>query len=113
MSIEVVCLQLCLVVTSLVLRGTAASSAHVLSRCIIQPCTNLHCHLIRSVTCHLPLWQNGRDLIHATAVTPGRNGYRPKSQHRELTIEKKILPTLSPAGTQTGDLSIRGPTLCH
>ena len=27
-------------------------------------------------------------------VTQGWNGYRNKSQHRKLTLEKKILPTL-------------------
>ena len=30
----------------------------------------------------------------ATAVTRGWNGYRNKSQHRKLTLEKKILPPL-------------------
>ena len=39
----------------------------------------------------------------ATAVTRRWNGYRNKSQHRKLTLEKKILPALlpglEPAGT--------------
>ena len=37
-------------------------------------------------------WQNDRDLLRATAVTRGWNGHRNKSQHRKLTLEKKILP---------------------
>ena len=35
-------------------------------------------------------WQNDRDLLRATAVTRGWNGYRNKSQHRRSTLEKKI-----------------------
>ena len=45
-----------------------------------------------AVTCHLHFWQNDRDLLRATAVTRGWNGYRNKSQHRKSTLEKKILP---------------------
>ena len=73
----------------------------------IQPCTGLQCHFIQShigrvyvclaVTCHLHFWQNVRDLLRATAVTRGWNGYRNKSQRRKLTLEKKILPPLLPA----------------
>ena len=44
-----------------------------------------------AVTCHLHFWQNGRGLLRATAVTQGWNGYQNKSQHRKLTLEKKIL----------------------
>ena len=44
-----------------------------------------------AVTCHLHFWQNDRDLLCATAVTRGWNGYQNKSQHRKLTMEKKIL----------------------
>ena len=47
-----------------------------------------------AVTCHLHFWQDVRDLLHATAVTRGWNGYRNRSQHRKLTLEKKILPPL-------------------
>ena len=63
---------------------------------------SLQCHFIRihihrvhvglAVTYHLRFWQNGRDLLRATAVTRGWNGYRNKSQHRKSTLEKKILP---------------------
>ena len=58
---------------------------------IIQPYTNLQCHFTEShirrvcvclaVTCHLHFWRNDRDLLRATAVTRGWNGYRNKSQH--------------------------------
>ena len=47
-----------------------------------------------AVTCDLRFWQNDRGLLRATAVTRGWNGYRNKSQHRKLTLEKKILPQL-------------------
>ena len=47
-----------------------------------------------AVTCHLHFGQNDRDLLRVTAVTRGWNGYRNKSQHRKLTLEKKILPPL-------------------
>ena len=47
-----------------------------------------------AVTCHLHFWQNDRDLLHATAVTRGWNGYRNKSQHRKLDLEKKNFPSL-------------------
>ena len=65
---------------------------------------HLQCHIIRShilrmhlclaVTCYLHFWQNDRDLLGATTVSRGWNGYRNKSQHRKLTLEKKILPPL-------------------
>ena len=44
-----------------------------------------------AVTRHLHFWQNDRDLLRATVVTRGWNGYRNKSQHRKSTLEKKIL----------------------
>ena len=37
-----------------------------------------------------------RPPAHTTAVTLGWNGYLYKSQHRKLTVEKKILPPLQP-----------------
>ena len=61
----------------------------------IQPGNRLQCHFTQSyickervclaVTCHLLLWQFDRDLLRATAVTLGWNGYRNESQHRKLT----------------------------
>ena len=66
------------------------------------PYNHVPCHFMQShirkvyaclaVTCHLHFWQNDRDLLRATAVTRWWNGYRNKSQHRKLTLEKKILP---------------------
>ena len=79
---------------------TAAVSAQVLC----TPYNHAPCHIMQShirkvyvclaVTCHLHFWQNDRDLLRATAVTRGWNGYRNKSQHRKSTLEKKILPPL-------------------
>ena len=46
-------------------------------------------HACLALTCHMYFWQNHRDLLHATAVTRGWNGYQNKSQHRKLTTEKK------------------------
>ena len=79
---------------------TAAVSAQVLC----PPYNHAPCHFMQShirevyaclaLTCHLHFWQNDRDLLHATAVTWGWNGYRNKSQHKFLTLENKILPPL-------------------
>ena len=73
--------------------------------CVLcAPYNHAPCHFMQShirkvyaclaVTCHLRFWQNDRGLLRATAVTRGWNGYRNKSQHRKLTLEKKILPPL-------------------
>ena len=84
----------------LVPHKTAAVSAQVLC----TPYNHAPCHFMQShirkvyaclaVTCHLHFWQNDRDLLRATVVTWGWNGYRNKSQHRKSTLEKKILPPL-------------------
>ena len=84
----------------LVPHETAAVSAQVLC----TPYNHAPCHFKQShirkvyaclaVTCHLRFWQNDRDLLRATAVTRGWNGHRNKSQHRNSTLEKKILPPL-------------------
>ena len=73
-------------------------------RVLCTPYNHAPCHFMQShirkvyaclaVTCHLRFWQNDRVLLRATAVTRGWNGYRNKSQHRKLTLEKKILPPL-------------------
>ena len=93
-------LQRCLVVTWLVPCETAAVLA--VSACFvytIQPCTMSHhfmqshirrVHTCLAVTCHVHFGQNDPDLLHATAVTRGWNGYRNKSQHRKLTMEKRF-----------------------
>ena len=52
------------------------------------------CKVCLAITCHLRFWQNDRDLLRATVVTRGWNGYRNKSQHRKSALEKKILPPL-------------------
>ena len=66
----------------LVPHETAAVSAQVLC----TPYNHALCHFMQSyirkvyaclaVTCHLHFWQNDRDLLRATAVTRGWNGYR-------------------------------------
>ena len=63
------------------------------------PCHFMQSHIRKmyaclALTCHLHFWQNDRGLLHATAVTREWNGYRNKSQHRKLTLEKKILQPL-------------------
>ena len=73
-------------------------------RVLCTPYNHAPCHFMQShirkvyaclaVTCHPHFWQNDRGLLRATAVTRGWNGYRNKSQHRKLTLEKKILPPL-------------------
>ena len=73
-------------------------------RVLCTPYNHAPCHFMQShirkvyaclaVTCHLRFWQNDRDLLRATAVTRGWNGYR--YQHRKLTLEKKI--PAAPAG---------------
>ena len=73
-------------------------------RVLCTPYNHAPCHFMQShirkvyaclaLTCHLRFWQNDRGLLRATAVTRGWNGYRNKSQHRKLTLEKKILPPL-------------------
>ena len=85
-----------------------------------QPCTSLQCHFIRNhirripvcldVTWHPRFWQNDQDLLRATAVLWGWNGYWDKSQHKKLTTEKKILPPLLP-GLDPRDLLITSPAL--
>ena len=54
--------------------------------------TYLRVHASFALTYHLHLhfWQNDRDLLRATAVTRGWNGYRNQSQHRKSTLEKTM-----------------------
>ena len=69
-------------------------------RVLRTPYNHAPCHFMQShirkvyaclaVTCHLRFWQNDRGLLRATVVTRGWNRYRNKSQHRKLTLEKKI-----------------------
>ena len=63
--------------------------------CVYPTCSHSPCRFMQSyirtvhaylaVNCHLHFWQNDRDLLRATAVTRGLNGYRNKSHHRKLT----------------------------
>ena len=53
-------------------------------------------HVCLAATRHMHCWQNDWDVLRVTAVTRGWNGYRNKSQHRKLTLEKKILPLFLP-----------------
>ena len=75
-------------------------------RVLCTPYNHAPCHVMQSyickahaylaVTCHLHFWQNDRELLRATAVIWEWNGYRNKSQHRKVTLGKKILPPLLP-----------------
>ena len=49
-----------------------------------------------AVTSHRHFWQNERYLVRATTVTRGWKGYRSKSPHKTLTLEKEILPPVRP-----------------
>ena len=55
-------------------------------------------HVCLAVTCHLHFRQNDRDLLRASAVHNTEVERIPKitSQHRKLTMKKKILPPLMP-----------------
>ena len=89
-------LQYYLVVASLVPHETAA----VLARSVytIQPCHVTSCKAACMFSCNPPFWQTGRDLLRATEVTRGWNGYQNKNQHRRFTLENKIiLQGLKPA----------------
>ena len=76
------------------------------SVCPIQPCTSLQCHFTRrqilrahlclAVSCHLHFWHNDWDLLRATAVTWGWNGYQNKSQQKVDPGEGNSTP--APAG---------------
>ena len=91
------------VLTVLASHETTAISAQVLWTSYNHaPCHFMQSHIRKmyaclAVTCYLHFWQNDRDLLRATAVTRGWNRYRNKSQHRELTLEKKILRPVLPA----------------
>ena len=74
--------------------------------------TNVRCIRVSlAVTCHLHFWQNDRDLLRATAVTRGWNGYQNKSQHRKFTVETEILPPLLQGFDWNGEVSITSPAL--
>ena len=95
LSTEVVYLKNFLVVTWLVPVNSLCSV------CTIQLCISLQCHFIWShicwvhvclaVTFHLHFEQNDQDVFCATSVTQGWSVYPNTSQHKKLTLEKKII----------------------
>ena len=113
-STQVVCLQRCLVLTWLVALETVAISAHSVNT--IRPCSIL-CHSMQShkhrvqvcfaVTCHLHFWQNGWDLLRATAVTQGWNRYHNRSEQRKkhATDVSGYKPSQQPPFTSCASLS--------
>ena len=62
-----------------------------------------------AVTCHLHFWQNDQDLLCATAVTQGWNGYQNESAQKVDPGEENF--PITPARTQTHDLSIMSQAL--
>ena len=99
LSIQVVYLQHYLVVAWLVPCETAAILVYVLCTpynlvpvYIVTSCkTTCVVYACLVVTCHLHCWQDDQDLL-----TWVWHRYQNKSQHRKLTLEKKILPPLMP-----------------
>ena len=85
---------LCTALAWLVLHETAAVSVYTIKPCTMSLHAKPHVHACLAVTCHLHFRQNDGDLLRAAAVTRGWNGYRNKSQHRRVTLEKKIFPPL-------------------
>ena len=67
-------------------------------------------HACLAVTCHLHIWQNDRDLLRATVVTRGWNGYRNKESAQKADPGEENSPA-APAGTRTRDRSITSPAL--
>ena len=71
-----------------------------------------------AVTCHLHFWQNGRDLLRATAVTRGWNRYRNKSQLQlSLTCHSNrhsfVMPTVTPSLTCHSKYPFVTPAINH
>ena len=56
----------------------------------IQSCISKTC-VCFAVTCYAHFWQNDQDLLCAISLARGWNVHWSKSQHRKLTMEKKIL----------------------
>ena len=92
------------------LRETAAVSTQVLcapcnhapiySVILFETIIRYRVHVCLAATCRLHLWQNDRDLLRATAVTRGWNGYRSKSQHRKLFSLTKVVKPVQVADFQ-------------
>ena len=98
-------------------RETAAVSAHMICTpyshapvySFIQNHKRHRVH-VRFSRCNLPpaLWQNDRDLLCATAVTRGWNGYR----NKKVDPGGETSPAV-PAGTRTHDLPITSASFYH
>ena len=63
-----------------------------------------------AVTFHPHFWPNDRDLLRATAVTRGWNGYRKKESAQKVDPGEENSPA-APAEIRTRDLSITSPAL--
>ena len=64
---------------------------------------------VLAVTCHLhQFWQNDWDLLRATAVTRGWNGYRKKESAQKVDPGEENSPA-APAEIRTRDLSVTSP----
>ena len=97
----------------LVPHETAAISAQILC----TPYNHAPFHFMQShirnglcvFSCNLPqhFWQNDWDLLRATAVIQGWNGYRNESAQKVDRGEENSPAT--PAGIRTSDLSIMSP----
>ena len=90
---------------------------------IIQQCTSLQCHFIRShkhrmhgcsaVNRHLHFWQNyDQNRLRATAVSRGWNGYQNKESAQKMDPGEESSLTAS-VGTGTQDLLISSPAIYH
>ena len=67
-------------------------------------------HARLGVTCHLHLWQNDWDLLRATAVTRGWNGYRNVIAYIELNCAVQVnieIDTFEVFGSKSTSLSLR------
>ena len=70
-------------------------------RVLCTPYNSAPCHFMQShirkmraylaVTCHLHFWQNDRDILRATAVTRGWNGYRTRTRTRKLYFPRIVV----------------------
>ena len=65
---------------------------------------------VLTVTCHLHFWQHDWDLLCATAVTWGWNGYRNKELAQKVDPGEENSHA-APAGIRTRDPSITSPAL--
>ena len=68
-----------------------------------KPHTRVHVHL--AVTCYLHFWQNDLNLLDATMVTWGWNGYQNKRQHQNIDLGEENSPA-APIRTSTRDFLI-------